>query len=137
MDRRLLRAGVVLPALALCGCTAIGYGIGKAIEKDAAKTRPIRQKDLITLGHGEPLELQFWDGTKTLGVFQGLQWMPAATYAAAYDVARASAGPRPPAPRARGDARQDQPQVRAPGSTSGSGRGSSPSLPRRGAARGH
>lgn len=97
MHRRLLRAGIVLPALALCGCTAIGYGIGKAIEKDAAKTRPIQQKDLITLGHGEPLQLQLWDGTKTSGVFRGLQWTPAATYAAAYDVARA--GPAPGLPR--------------------------------------
>lgn len=97
MHRRLLRAGIVLPALALCGCTAIGYGIGKAIEKGAAKTRPIQQKDLITLGPGEPLELQLWDGTKTSGVFRGLPWTPAAIYAAAYDVARA--GPAPGLPR--------------------------------------
>lgn len=34
-----------------------------------------------------------WDGTKTSGVFRGLQWTPAATYAAAYDVARAGRAP--------------------------------------------
>jgi hypothetical protein len=92
MRRHLFLAGVGLAAAGLCGCTLIGFGIGKAVDK-GHKPKPVAQGDLLTLSQGEPLEVQLWDGTKLSGRFRGLQWAPAAQYEPAYEAARAGTAP--------------------------------------------
>ncbi|HEX9188758.1 MAG TPA: hypothetical protein VGB87_16880 [Vicinamibacteria bacterium] len=98
MRRRLVITGVSLVATGLCGCTLIGFGIGKAVDHGKSPSpKPLIQKDLMTLGVGEPLEVQLWDGTKVSGRFRGLQWTPVGQYEPAYEAARS--GPAPGLPR--------------------------------------
>src|SRR5512143_2215457 len=92
MRRVVVRAGVGLVATGLCGCTLLGFGIGKAVDHGRAP-KPLAQGDLLTLKLGEPLELQLWDGTKMSGRFRGLQWTPAGQYEPAYEAARTGSAP--------------------------------------------
>ena len=98
MRCRLLLTAIGLAAIGLCGCTLVGFGIGKAVDNSRNHApKPLVQQDLLTLDPGEPLEVQLWDGTRLSGRFQGLHWISPEEYGPTYETARA--GPAPNLPR--------------------------------------
>ena len=63
MRNRLPLTAVSLAAIGLCGCTLVGFGIGKAVDNSRNHgPKPLVQQDLLTLDPGEPLEVQLWTG---------------------------------------------------------------------------
>ena len=126
MRFRLPLTAVGLAAIGLCGCTLVGFGIGKAVDHSGSHgPKPLVQQDLLTLRLGEPLEVQLWDGTKLSGRFRGLHWMSPGDYGPAYESARAGR-PEPPPARPRRGAGEDERPVHPGRVPSGSGPGSSP-----------
>jgi hypothetical protein len=90
MLRRLVWAFVPLGvAVALAGCTAIGYFVGAHSDKQKpVKAKPVARNDVDVLETGEAVEVHLWDGRVLSGKYQGLEWARPQEYGPRYEAAR-------------------------------------------------
>jgi hypothetical protein len=79
--------GLGMAGLACAGCTVIGLTAG-AVSDAKRKAAPLPTWKVYSLKPGAPVDVQLHDGRRFVGRFSGLDPVPAAEYAAAYEKAR-------------------------------------------------
>lgn len=95
MARSIVRSALVaLAGTAFCGCTAIGWAIGRQTDKGKPPLQvPVAVADVDTLKPGQRIEVVLWDGRKLTGTYRGLVWAKPDEYAARYEEARKALAP--------------------------------------------
>jgi hypothetical protein len=73
--------------LTCIGCTVIGLTAG-AVSDASRKAAPLPTWKVYSLKPGAPIDVQLRDGQRFVGRFSGLDPVPAAEYAEAYEKAR-------------------------------------------------
>jgi len=78
---------LTVAGLTCIGCTVIGLTAG-AVSDASRKAAPLPTWQVYTLKPGVPIDVQLRDGRRFVGRFSGLEPVPAAEYAEAYEKAR-------------------------------------------------
>lgn len=97
MDRHWVGGVVITAALATCGCTLIGLGIGAAIDKSHKSVDTVEGWRITRIAKGTPVQVLLRDGRQVQGIFNGLRF-DGTEYAQRYEKRQkqAEAGVLPP-----------------------------------------